>query len=93
VYHEALEREFQLRGIPYQRQVEICIYYKGEPLACTYRADFICYGEIVLELKAIKQLTDIDRAQTINYLRATRFHRGLLVNFGAPSLEYERLAN
>ena len=93
VYQEALEREFKLREIPFQRQVELVIMNKGEPLKCTYKADFLCYETIIVEIKAIKSLTGVDRAQLINYLKATRFPRGLLLNYGAPSLEFERLAN
>src|SRR4051794_27539481 len=93
VYQEALERELLLQRMTFLRQVDVCVYYKGEPLACGYRADFICCEDIILEIKAIKQLTDIERAQAINYLKATRYRRALLVNFGAASLEYERLVN
>jgi GxxExxY protein len=91
VYQEALEREFLRRGISFVRQSELVIYYKSEPLCCTYRADFVCYGEVLVEIKAIKQLSSIERAQVINYLKATRLPKALLVNFGAESLEFERL--
>jgi GxxExxY protein len=93
VYQEALEREFALRGIPFRRQVDLFLYYKGAPLKSQYRADFICYEEIIVEIKAIKQLTDVDRAQTINYLKATRLRRAILSNFGCRSLQVERLVN
>lgn len=91
VYQEATGRELGCRAIPFEREVPLQIFYKGEPLACTYRADFIVYGEIIIEIKAIKQLTDVERSQVINYLRATGFKRALLINFGAASLEYERI--
>ncbi len=91
VYHDSLAIEFEERGIPFQRQVELCVYYKGRALDCTYRADFICYGSIIVEIKAIKTLTGVDRDQVINYLKATRLHRAILLNFGASSLEYERI--
>ena len=65
--------------------------YKGKTLICGYRADFICYDDIVIETKAISRLTGADEAQLINELKATGHHRGLLINFGAPSLEYKRL--
>jgi GxxExxY protein len=83
---------FTSQGVPFQREVELTIYYDGQPLKCRYKADFVCYGEIIVETKAIRQLTAIERAQVINQLKATRLHRALLVNFGAASLEYERVA-
>lgn len=93
VYQEALARELTARGIPFRRAVELVIWYKGMPLDCKFKADFVCYESVVVETKAIKQLTDVDRAQVINYLKATRHRRGLLFNFGAVHLEYERLVN
>jgi GxxExxY protein len=93
VYQEALAIEFAERSIPFVREVDIPIIYRDIQLACTYRADFIRYSDIIVELKAIKQLSDLERAQTINYLKATGVKRGLLLNFGAPSLEKERFAN
>jgi GxxExxY protein len=91
VYQEALAVELTAREIPFQREVFLPIRYKGQLLQCGYRADFICFGEIVVELKAISQLTGTDEAQTINELKATHLNRALLINFGAPSLEYKRL--
>jgi GxxExxY protein len=90
VYQEALAKELKLRNIPFEREVELAISYKGEPLISKYRADFICFGEVILELKAASRLTSADEAQVINYLKATGFHRALLINFGTPSLQYER---
>ena len=91
VYQEALALELADRSIPFQREVALPIAYKGQRLQCAYRADFVCFEEIVLELKALGQLTGADEAQTINELKATGLHRALLLNFGAPSLEYKRL--
>lgn len=91
VYQEALALELAERGIPFHREVILPISYKGRRLQCAYRADFVCYEEVVLELKALSQLTGADEAQTINELKATNLHRALLFNFGAPSLEYKRL--
>ena len=92
-YKDALELEFNARGIPNFREVELPIFYKGTKLPSFYKADFVCFEGLIVEAKAIKTITDIDRAQTINYLKATRLERGLLLNFGAPSLQYERLVN
>jgi GxxExxY protein len=90
VYHEALGREFVTQGIPFTSQPTIQIAYKGKPLSKTYEPDFICYDEVILEIKAISSLSGIEEAQLINYLKATRLTIGLLINFGARSLEYKR---
>jgi len=91
VYQEALAIELRRREIPFQREVVLPIRYKGELLQCGYRTDFICFGEVVVELKATSQLTGVDEAQTINELKAINLNRALLINFGVPSLEYKRL--
>ena len=94
VYQEALRHEFQRQGIPFQEKPRIGLYYKDVRLAQTYEADFLCYEEIIVELKAAKSLIDDHRAQVINYLKSTRKKLGLLVNFGHyPGLEYERLVH
>jgi GxxExxY protein len=91
VYQEALHREFDERGIPFRHQVEVPVFYKGKKLQTSYRTDFVCYESIVVELKAISKLGDPELAQVLNYLRATGFHKALLFNFGAKSLEHRRL--
>ena len=91
VYQEALAIEMTRRNIPFEREVAVPVEYKGQRLQCGYRADFVCFEEIVVELKAISQLTGADEAQLINELKATGLHRGLLFNFGTPSLEYKRI--
>ena len=91
VYQEALEKEFTLRGIPYEREKELDINYKGYTLTKTFRADFICYNKIILELKAVKEFTDEHYAQTFNYLRASGMELGILINFGLASIEFERV--
>ena len=89
VYEEALAHEFDLRGISYQRQTRLAVRYK-EIVAGEFRADFLVEGKVVAELKAIKALTAGDEAQLLNYLKGTGYRVGLLLNFGAPSLEYKR---
>lgn len=90
VYQEALAMEFRERGIPYKEEVELPIRYKGRRMKTFYRADFICFDDVVVELKALKMLSGADDAQLLNYLKATGIERGLLFNFGAPSLEHRR---
>jgi GxxExxY protein len=92
VYQECLEIEFGLQGIVFVPQKSLPLAYKGRPLKQKYIADFICFDKIILELKAVSALVDEHRAQVLNYLNATGFKLGLLVNFGHyPKLEYERL--
>lgn len=92
VYQEALEIEFQQQGIPYEREKELKIQYDGVELKQTYKADFVCFGKIIVELKAVNALDDAHRSQVYNYLRATNFKLGLLLNFGCPDeLEKERI--
>ena len=90
VYQSALRVEFGLRHIPFEREVEVPVYYKGNPLGVRYRADLLCFGEVIVELKALRSLTRVEEAQIINYLIATRLGRGILLNFGSESLQYRR---
>lgn len=82
VYQEALAIEFTKRGIPYQREKKLKIYYDGKELQQTYRADFVCYDDIIVEIKAVSELDGSHRSQVYNYLKATGFKLGLLINFG-----------
>jgi GxxExxY protein len=92
VYQECLELEFGLQGILFQPRVELALAYKGRPLKQRYVPDFVCFGKIILELKAVSRLNDEHRAQVHNYLRATGYRLGMLVNFGHyPGVEYERI--
>ena len=91
VYQDALEVEFRLRNIPYEREKAIQIVYKGEPLGEPYRADFVCYSKVIIELKSVSEILDVHRAQIINYLKATKIKLGFLVNFGEESLNIERI--
>lgn len=91
VYQEALALELDDRGIPFEREMHLGITYKGRRLARTYRADFICNANTILELKAQSALGPADMAQATHYLRATGHHLALLVNFGSKELEIRRL--
>jgi GxxExxY protein len=93
VYQEVLAIEFVCRAIPHRPQVEIPIWYKGQLLQCAYRADFICFGEVVVEIKGIRALGGTEEAQIIHYLKATGLHTGLLLNFGGAWLEHRRFAH
>ena len=91
VYQECLEIELKKSNIPYEAQKVIPLDYKGQPLKQFYKADFICFGKIIIEIKATDHLTDKDRSQLLNYLNATGFEVGLLINFGHhPQVEHER---
>jgi GxxExxY protein len=92
VYQEALEIEFQRLGIPYEREKGLQINYDGVLLHQQYKADFLCYDNIIVELKAVTSFENIHRAQTINYLKATGCKLGLLINFGnQEELIWERI--
>ena len=92
VYAEALERELRARNIPFQREVDLEIMYRGQPLSKRFQADLVVGGVLIVELKAISKLGVVERAQVVNYLKATGLHVGLLINFGShPKLEWERI--
>ena len=91
VYQHAAIVEFPLRAIPFEREVALPIRYKNILLPIQYRADFVCFSEIIVEFKALSKLSSVEEAQVLNYLKATRMQRGLLINFGASSLQCKRL--
>ncbi|MDR2849322.1 MAG: GxxExxY protein [Verrucomicrobiota bacterium] len=94
IYQEAVERELTLRGIPFEPQKELHLFYKGSLMNKTYRADVVCFGAIILELKAVKTLLPEHETQLLNYLKVTRLKLGLLVNFHHfPVLGIKRLIN
>ena len=91
VYHEAMELELTAAMIPFVSKKELSIVYKGQPLAKKYCADLVCFGQIIVELKAIDRLSGTEEAQILNYLKATGLRVGLLINFGAHGkLEWKR---
>ncbi|NOY43535.1 MAG: GxxExxY protein [Planctomycetes bacterium] len=93
VYQECLEVEFTERGIPFRSKHRLTINYKTHPIQKHYEADFLCFDQIIIELKAVSELTPDHLAQTLNYLHATRSPLGILVNFGQyPKLQYKRIA-
>ena len=93
VYQDAMEVEFQKKGIPYLRETELKVVYQGVELPSTFIPDFICYDKIIVELKAVKELDDIYRSQAINYAKVSGFGLALLINFGEASLHFERYLN
>jgi len=91
VYREALRWELGVREIPFQAEVPLPISFKGRRLATSFRADLVCYGQVIVELKALRKIAGVEEAQLLNYLKASGLSRGLLLNFGAPSLRFRRL--
>ena len=91
VYQEALECEFIKSKIPFIREKELPIFYEGQRLKTFYKVDFLCYENVIVELKALSQLSGNEEAQVINYLKASNLSKGLLINFGSKSLKYRRL--
>lgn len=91
VYQEALALELTARGIPFQKELDLDIDYKRQKLARSYRADFVCFDSVIVELKALSGLTTIEQSQVLNYLKATGLERALLLNFGKGKLEFKRL--
>ena len=93
VYSEVLEKEFVKNNIPYQREVKPDLFFNGEKLDKKYKADFICFDNIILEIKAVSFIHENFTKQTLNYLKATDKKLGLLINFGEKSLKYKRIIN
>ena len=92
VFQECLELELRLQRLPFETQKVIPLTYKGLPLGQTNKADLVCFGKVLVELKAVSELADEHHAQVLNYLHATGFRLGLLVNFGHyPKLQWERI--
>ena len=93
IYQEALEIEFEIKDIPYIREAPLKINYKGNTLKKEYNADFICYDKIIIETKALCDLTSEHESQLLNYLKATEKKLGILINFGKPQLQHKRIIN
>jgi len=93
VYQEAFEMLLKREKVPYVREKLLPIYFLGEKLKKEYYADFVCYDKIIVEFKAVSQLTDVHEAQVLNYLKAANLQLGLLCNFAQPSFAYRRFIN
>ncbi len=91
VYQEALAIEFEARGIPFEKEKQLHIAYRGQQLKQDYFADFVCYGKIIIELKALHTLQNEHQAQVMNYLRCAQMKLGILLNFGTIALDYKRI--
>ena len=90
---EELEIEFKNADIPYEREKKLPVWYDDKPLKKYFRADFVCYDSIIIELKATKFFIEADYNQTVNNVKVTHFKLGILINFGEPSLKYRRIIN
>jgi GxxExxY protein len=90
VYQEALEIEFGLQQVPYEKEKLILLHFKGFKLSNHYKADFLCYDKIIVEIKAVSKLSNDNTAQIINYLKGTKCRVGVLLNFGTPKLTFKR---
>jgi GxxExxY protein len=90
VYHAALRKELALRRIPSESEKELPVHFKGEVIG-VYRADFVCFGALLVEIKALSETGNREKAQVLNYLKASKLEKALLINFGAKSLEYKRI--
>ncbi|MBS1550253.1 MAG: GxxExxY protein [Bacteroidetes bacterium] len=93
VYSEVLEKEFKKNNIPFEKEKKLEIFFNGEKLSKTYRADFLCFDEIIIELKSVNFLHENFSKQLQNYLKATNKKLGILINFGEKSLNYKRIIN
>lgn len=94
VYQEALEIELTQRKIPFEPQKQLPVHYRGQLLKQTYKPDFVCYGKIIVEIKALSQLTSKEESQILNYLKASKLKLGLLLNFGSQTMmQYRRRIN
>jgi len=93
VYEEALEKEFKNEKIPFEKQIKLNVFYGDEKLKKYYKADFICYNKIILEIKSVGFMPQTFQMQLKNYLVATKMELGMLINFGTTSLTYKRIIN
>ena len=93
VYQDALEIEFELRGIPYKREEHLPVFYKGRQIKHDFFVDFICYDKIVIECKAVSEILDIHKIQTLNYIKINNLKLGIIINFSNQSFEYRRIVN
>jgi GxxExxY protein len=91
VYREPLAIELATQGIPFERERKFRVIYKGRTLAATYVVDFVCHGQVLVEIKGLANIGPLEHAQVINYLRVSRLRRALLLNFGARSLQFKRI--
>lgn len=93
VYQDALEIEFELRGIPYKREEHLPVFYKGRQIKHDFFVDFICYDKTVIECKAVSEILNIHKIQTLNYIKINNLKLGIVINFSNQSLEYKRIVN
>jgi len=93
VYEEVIQREFVKNDIPFEKKKKLSLYYEGNPLQKYFIADFVCFDKIIFDLRSENFIHNNSKQQVVNYLKATNFQLGLLINFGEPSLKWKRLIN
>ena len=91
VYQETAVVEFPFKNVPFEREISLPIKYKEVTLPTYYRADFVCYPEVIVEFKTLSHLSSVEEARLLNYLKAAGLKRDLLINFGSSGLQYKRL--
>lgn len=93
IYQEVLEIEFKINNVDFDKEKELFINYNGYQLKKTFKSDFVCFNKIIIELKAVDNLSKEHYSQVLNYLKAANFKIGLLINFGSSSLQFKRVIN
>ena len=91
VYEEVLQKEFIKHGIPFEKKKKLSLFYEGDPLQKYFIADFVCYDAIILDVRSMNFIHNNSKQQVVNYLKATNFQLGFLINFGEPSLKWKRV--
>lgn len=89
----ALAVELEMQGVPFEKEVELAVYYSDVKPGCTYRGDVVCFNNVLVEWKALAKFSATEESQVLNYLKASNLEKALLINFGTKSLEFKRFVN